>query len=299
MPAVAQPSGGVGVINGAPHSVCLSVDFDGMAIWLQFDPELSPTKLARAEYAGKFGLPSMLDLFAAEEVPSTVFVPGHTVEMFSEVCLRARDEGHELAHHGYLHKYPTGLTEAQERVEFERGMASHQTVLGLTPRGYRAPGGDLSRNSIGLATEFGLDYDTSSCGRDYYPYYARLGDSWVPDGPVVLGAAVDMVEIPSLSSMVDVPQMEFLVSPPMPGLHAYEKITRMWCDELDWMLESTESGVLTLVLHPSTAPKGARLRVLRDFIHHAKDRGVAFSRMGDIADTYRGLHPYEGKHLMS
>jgi len=281
------------------HVVCLSVDFDGLAIWLQLDPSLSPTKLARAEYSGRYGLPRMLDLFAAEQIAATVFVPGHTVEMFPTVTRRALAEGHEIGHHGYLHKNPTGLTREQERVEFERALRSYDEVLGIRPRGFRAPGGDLSQQSIELAVECGLDYDASSQGDDYGLYYARTADSWAADGPVRFGSAVDVVEIPSLPSMIDVPQMEFLINPPMHGLHAYDKITRMWCDELDWMLRSTSRGVLTLVLHPSTAPKGARMRVLTDFIRYAKACGVRFATMSQVADDFRRREPFAGRHLMS
>ncbi|WP_283139293.1 hypothetical protein [Rhizohabitans arisaemae] len=115
--------------------------------------------------------------------------------------------------------------------------------------------------------------------------------AWIPDGPLALGDLVDVVEIPLLGSMIDVPQMEFLVRPPMPGLHAYDKILKMWCDELDWMCEFQPDGVLSLVLHPTTIPRGARLRVLRDFLRHAKARGARFLRHGEVADTFRATHP--------
>lgn len=281
------------------HVVCLSVDFDGLAIWLQLDPTLSPTRLARAEFAGRFGLPRMLDLFAEQGIRCTVFVPGHTVRMFPAVTRRALAEGHEIGHHGYLHRNPPGLTRQEERMEFELARQAYEEVLGIAPRGYRAPGGDLSQNSIELALEFGIDYDASSQGSDVGPYYARGADSFGPAGQIRFGEAVDVVEIPSLPSMIDVPQMEFLVNPPMPGLHAYEKITRMWCDELDWMLHNTSRGVLTLVLHPTTAPKGARMRVLTDFIRHARASGVGFATMSQVADDFRRREPFSGLHLMS
>jgi peptidoglycan/xylan/chitin deacetylase (PgdA/CDA1 family) len=278
--------------QSAVPTVCVTVDFDGHAIWLQGDPTLSPTKISRADFSGEIGLPRLLDLFAAEELVSTVFVPGHTVETFPEVCRRFLDEGHELGHHGYLHKNPPGLSAAEERVEFERGLDAYDRLLSTRPIGYRAPGGDLSVNSIALAHEFGLGYDASASGSDYQPYYARTGDSWQSDGPFVRGHRIDLVEFGVLAAMIDVPQMEFLLQPVLPGLQAYEKILRMWCDEFDWMCEQEPDGLLTLVLHPTTAPKGARLRVVRDFLRYAKAAGARFITMSQAATEYRAAHPF-------
>jgi peptidoglycan-N-acetylglucosamine deacetylase len=274
-------------------TVCLTVDFDGLALWLQWDASLSPSRLGRGEFGGRVGMPRLLDLFAAEKVPSTVFVPGHTIEMFPDVCRRALAEGHELGHHGYLHKDPTTLSETEERRELERGFTAFGDVLGVVPAGYRAPGGNLSARTIGLLAEYRLRYDASGVAHDYELGYGRAGDTWTPDGPFTFGAEVDVVQFPTLTSMIDVPQMEFMLSPPLSGLHDYGKITAMWAAELDWMAEQHPGGVLTLVLHPSTVPRGARLGVVRDFIRHARDGGARFGTMDQVAGEWRQAHPLE------
>ncbi|MFB6395872.1 polysaccharide deacetylase family protein [Polymorphospora lycopeni] len=273
-------------------TVCVTVDFDGHALWLQWDSALSPTRMSRADFGGEVGMPRLLDLFATEEVLATIYVPGHTVETFPEVCRRAVAEGHEIGHHGYLHKDHTRLSEAQERAEFERAFAAYDKVLGLRPTGFRAPGGDLSTDTLRLAAEFGIGHDASGMGHDVLPYYARRGDRWTPDGPLRRGEPLDVVTLPVLSSMIDVPQMDFLIQPPISGLHGYDKILRMWLDELDWMCQTLPDGVLTLILHPSSAPRGARLRVVRDFLRHARSRGVQFRRHREVAARFRAENPF-------
>jgi peptidoglycan-N-acetylglucosamine deacetylase len=46
------------------------------------------------------------------------------------------------------------------------GLESLQRI-GVTPKGYRSPGWDLSPNSVGLLLEYGFVYDSSMMGADY------------------------------------------------------------------------------------------------------------------------------------
>ena len=102
---------------------------------------------------------------------SIFYIPGHTIDSFPEVCAEIRDSGHEIGHHGYLHESPVNLDEQHEREVIEKGLESLQRI-GVTPKGYRSPGWDLSANSVGLLLEYGFVYDSSMMGADYQPYWA-------------------------------------------------------------------------------------------------------------------------------
>jgi peptidoglycan/xylan/chitin deacetylase (PgdA/CDA1 family) len=266
-------------------SVCLTFDFDGFAIWLGGSP--SATDLSRAEFGATLGVPRLLDLLAREEIPATFFTPGHTVDSFPEVCRELVAQGHELAHHGYLHLDTTSLDEAAARTEIERGLEAIERVAGRAPAGYRAPGFGISRLTLELLVEYGFEYDSSLMGSDYQPYYVRAGDRVSADTPFALGAETALVELPTLISMVDAPQMEFRAQPLLPGLHANEKVYDTWREEFDWMNERVPGGVLVVVLHPSTIARGARLRVLERLVAHMKEHGAGFVRMRDAAASWR------------
>jgi peptidoglycan/xylan/chitin deacetylase (PgdA/CDA1 family) len=275
----------------ASSTVCLTFDFDGFTTWLTMPAGPSATALSRGEFGGRVGMSRILRLLAREELPATFFVPGHTVESFPDVCRAAAVDGHEIAHHGYLHLDPCALDEPQAREELGRGIEAIERVVGVLPAGYRAPGGNLSPRTLELLVEYGFAYDSSLMGGDFEPYYARIGDRVSADVPFAPGQEVDLVEVPLLVSLIDAPQMEFLAQPLLSGLHANQKVLRTSREEFDWMRDHVADGVLVLVLHPATVARGARLGVLERLIEHMKAQGAEFVRMCDAAADWRLRNP--------
>jgi len=278
-------------MSHARPRVCLTFDFDAVSIWLRADGDPSATALSRGEFGARVGVPRILDLLAREEVPATFFTPGHTIDSFPDVCRRIAAEGHEVGHHGYYHLDPCSLDERALRDELDRGFDAADRVLGLRPTGYRAPGGQLPLEAIGLLAEAGFAYDSSLTGDDFAPYRLRIGDRARADAPFAAGAECDLVELPVLVSLVDVPQMEFLLHPLLPGLHANEKVYATWREEFEWMRKRSPEGVFTLVLHPSTIPRGARFGVLERLIAHLKRRNAEFLCAGDAVAAWRRDNP--------
>jgi dienelactone hydrolase len=95
-------------------SVCLSFDFDAMSSWIAAYRTHSPNALSRGEF-GRVGAERLLALLAEHEIPTTWFVPGHTIEAFPATVERILTGGHELGHHGYCHEDPRPLELARER----------------------------------------------------------------------------------------------------------------------------------------------------------------------------------------
>jgi len=272
-------------------TVCLTFDFDGFAVWLGMMGSPSATDMSRAEFGARVGVPRLLDLFAREEVPATFFTPGHTVESFPEICRAVVAQGHEIAHHGYLHLDTMSLDEAAARSEIERGLEAIEQVTGRRPAGYRAPGFGVSGLTLELLVEYGFEYDSSLMGGDYEPYYVRTGDQVSAETLFAPGAETGLVELPTLISMVDAPQMEFRAQPLLPGLHANAKVYDTWREEFDWMRERVPEGVLVVILHPSTIARGARFGVLERLVAHMKEHGAEFTSMRDAAAAWRAAHP--------
>ena len=102
-------------------SVCLTFDFDSFTLWLYAFKASSPTHMSKGEFAGRVGVPRILDLLAKYNIKSTWFIPGHSVDSWPALVEKIAAEGHEVAHHGYMHESPVLLSRDEEKRNLECG----------------------------------------------------------------------------------------------------------------------------------------------------------------------------------
>jgi peptidoglycan/xylan/chitin deacetylase (PgdA/CDA1 family) len=267
-----------------PHTVCLTFDFDALSVWLGDDPHATPAMLSRGEYGARVGVPRILKMLAAHDLPATFFVPGHTAESFPNVVESILAAGHEVAHHGYGHQDPSSQSPAEERHSLERGMAALERFLGEPPQGYRSPSWDYSPVTLSLLVEYGFAYDSSLFAGDFRPYHPPLGDQVGPEEPLRRGQEVDLWEFPVDFCLDDWPHFTFKFDPPRAGLSAPSKVLEIWAGEFDYMIAHEPSGVLTVTMHPQVIGRGHRMALLERFVQRVCSAGSArFARMGDVA----------------
>jgi peptidoglycan/xylan/chitin deacetylase (PgdA/CDA1 family) len=266
-------------------TVCLSFDFDAVALWVSTFKQTTATPVSRGEFGARVGLGRVLELLAAKSVPATFFVPAHTAHSFREQTRRILDQGHEIGVHGYCHETPIGMTREQEADLLDRAIAKLRSVLGIdfTPLGYRSPAWDLSPDSIGLLEERGFLYDSSMMGNDFMPYRARRGDR-VDEHGFDPGPESKIIEMPVAWELDDFPYFAFVNRPLFPGLRPTEEVYHTWRDEFDFCHASVEDGVYTLTMHPQIIGRGPRIAMLGRLIDHMKAQdGVRFSTLADEA----------------
>src|SRR5579871_5969086 len=97
------------------HIVCLTFDFDVMSGFVARGLT-SPTYVSRGEF-GIVGARRVLELLVRHGIRSTWFVPGYTLETYPEACDAVLTAGHEIAHHGWSHRPPSGLGREAEEAE--------------------------------------------------------------------------------------------------------------------------------------------------------------------------------------
>lgn len=68
---------GFTAVNSPRHLVCLTFDFDTVALWLALG-QTSPTPVSRGEF-GVVGAERLLTLLARRGIRSTWFIPGLTI----------------------------------------------------------------------------------------------------------------------------------------------------------------------------------------------------------------------------
>jgi peptidoglycan-N-acetylglucosamine deacetylase len=202
------------------------------------------------------------------------------------------DAGCEVGIHGYAHELNSSQSVDEERTMMARSMELVTGLTGAGPVGYRSPAGDLTNQTIDLLVEHGLAYDSSLMGHDTRPYRVRTGDAHPDDGPVEWGPETDLIELPWSWTNDDYPYLEFVAFRRMimPGLARPDDMFDNFLGDVQWMTREVTGGVLTLVFHPQVIGRGHRLLALERFIDAARDLGVRFDTMADVADgVTRGL----------
>jgi peptidoglycan-N-acetylglucosamine deacetylase len=268
----------------------LTFDFDALSPWVFEMAEGNVAALSRGEF-GAVAVPRILDLLERHELPATFFVPGHTALVYPELVRKIRDAGHEIGHHGFVHEGLSRLEPDREREYLLRGLEALDRVAGVRPAGYRAPGVDVSVNTVDILLEHGFLYDASFSGSDFLPYYLRHGDHFPADGPYEFGESVDLVGIPFSWGLSDFQYFEFV-----PGITVRQDtptaVLEIWQGELDWAYANVPGGVYDLTMHPQAIGRGHRLVMLERLIAAAKTLdGATFERLGDYAARWRTENP--------
>lgn len=275
-------------ISGDPRvQVALTFDFDALAPWLQLTTS-SPSVLSRGEF-GPIGVERIGGVLREFDIAASFFTPGHTALAYPNHMEALVADGHEIGHHGWVHESLSPLSEREERAVIERGLSALETVAGVKPKGFRAPGWDLSHRTIDLLVEYGFSYDSSMLGHDFSPYWCRSGDVATNDEPFVFGSPVDLVEIPVGWHLDDFPFFEFVPGVPnLSGLRRNEDVLEVWKSEFTYLHEDVGEGCIVVTMHPQSTGRGHRILLLREFIEFVLEHdGVEFVRTDRIAERFR------------
>lgn len=275
--------------EGKTCAVCLTFDFDALSVWITSFGVNTPGGISRGEFGPRVGVPRLLSLLDKYQIPTTWFVPGHTADTYPQVVKEVFRKGHEVAHHGYAHKTPNGLSIEQEKEEIVRGIHSIEVVTGKAPLGYRSPAWDFSNNTVRLLVDHGFKYDSSLMADDYTPYKCRSGDRPHIDKAFEFGNEVDLLEFPPSWSLSDWEHFEYVCLVPSiwPGLRASSTVLENWQQDFDYMYENVPGGIMVITMHPQVIGRGHRMKMLEKFIQFISlKQGACFARMIDLAQSW-------------
>jgi peptidoglycan/xylan/chitin deacetylase (PgdA/CDA1 family) len=288
--------------------ILIGVDVDAVAGWLgSYGGEDSPNDIQRGVFAGEVGAPRLLKLFDRYDLPTTWFIPGHSIETFPAQMQAVADAGHEIGAHGYCHENPVAMTPEQEREVIERSIALIEKLSGRRPRGYVAPWWEMSEHTAALLLELGFTYDHSQNYNDFVPFYARVGDQWTKIDfagparewmkPLVHGHEVDLVEFCGNWYVDDLPPMMFNKhAANSHGFVSPHDIEQLWRDQFDWVYRELDYGVFPVTLHPDVSGRPQVLLMLERLLDDWTRRdGVRFLTYEQAADDFRHRYPFTGQ----
>ena len=275
------------------HIVCLTFDFDAMSGFIARGMT-SPSALSRGEFGADVAAPRLLALFARHGIPSSWYIPGHTLESYPQACARVFEAGHEIGHHGWTHVPPASLSREEEEEGLERANEQIRKLTGRFARGYRSPSWDLSRDSVALLLKHGFRYDSSLMGSDYSPYRVRQGDVISLEAAARFGAATALIEMPVSWTLDDYPHFEFVRTQTsvLQGLMNADSVLENWMNDFLYMKDHVDWGVITYTFHPFVMGRGHRMIALEKLITRLGENGATFMTMEDAADEYERRSPW-------
>lgn len=262
--------------DGARCAAAITFDMDADSILHLEHPQTSYRRvsaLSMLRYGPEVAVPRILATYRRFGLRQTFFVPAWCIEQYPKAVEAMVADGHEVAHHGYLHENPNTLSREEEHHWLRRGIEIIEKHTGQRPRGWRAPLYNFSDHSADLLIEEGLAYDASLMGDDV-PYLLRTGTG-------------ELVELPSHWGMDDWPpyvhSMDLDYTMP---LRAPSQAIAAFRDEFDAAWE--HGGLWVTVWHPFASGRLARWREVEALIDYMLAKGgVWFATMEQIAAHVR------------
>jgi peptidoglycan/xylan/chitin deacetylase (PgdA/CDA1 family) len=260
--------------NGSEVAVSLTFDVDAdtgrLAKGDEYERRLST--LSEARYSVMRGLPRILDLLREFALPATFFVPGHTAALYPHAVEAILADGHEVGHHSHMHLRSDHISARRQREEIEQGFRALAEV-GVHPKGYRSPAGEVTPETFALLVEHGFAYDSSFMADDR-PYIERFGD-------------LEILELPWHWSLDDWPYFGY--SNDFGGNVADPRaVAESWYAE--YQNARAEQRHMVLTMHPEIIGRAYRLASLRTLIERmTADGGVWFAGLGTVAEHVRPL----------
>lgn len=262
--------------DGARCAAAITFDMDADSILHLEHPQTSYRRvsaLSMLRYGPEVAVPRILATYRRFGLRQTFFVPAWCIEQYPKAVEAMVADGHEVAHHGYLHENPNTLSREEEHHWLRRGIEIIEKHTGQRPRGWRAPLYNFSDHSADLLIEEGLAYDASLMGDDV-PYLLRTDTG-------------ELVELPSHWGMDDWPpyvhSMDLDYTMP---LRAPSQAIAAFRDEFDAAWE--HGGLWVTVWHPFASGRLARWREVEALIDYMLAKGgVWFATMEQIAAHVR------------
>ena len=246
--------------------VAVTVNLQGKTVELQqLGEDALFGRASYGKYAYAVGCDRLFGLLDRHGIKATVFVPGAEAEAYPDYVAALARRGHEIAAHGWAMEQ-MDAPGIDERKLIERTHDALARVTGAVPRGYRAPHGRLTEQTLGHLAALGYRYDASFQDDDM-PYWLDA------DGGI---------------GMIEVPQAEILIDATLYAQRqTHDRVMKTWREEIEAM--HRERCLITLTLHPRSdygSARASRIAALDGLLGWLTAMPeVAFMTCGEISEA--------------
>lgn len=257
--------------NGKKCAVAITFDMDSDSILHLAHPDTADTKVTTMSWLNydQIAIPRILDLFKKFDIKQTFFVPGWCIERYPKTVELIMNEGHEIAHHGYLHEHPNEQSREDELYWLQKSTEIIKNFTGQRPRGWRAPSYKFSKHSADLLAQEGFLYDSSLMGDDI-PYVLSTKEG-------------NVIELPTDWSMDDWPHHTHNtdLGKVMP-IKSPNEAMEVYLSHFDAMWEY--GGLWVSVWHPFVTGRLPRAMMIEKMLDYMVEKGdVWFATLEEIA----------------
>ena len=261
--------------EGVSCPVVLSFDVDAELLWkVWLTKEPSPTDESQGVYDIKVGVPRVLAMLRRQGITATFFIPGAIAERYPETARAIAADGHEIAHHGYMHEDCSMLTREEEREMLARGRESLKRITGIEPRGARL---SLGKTTIANLADMGFLYESTLMDDDQ-PYRISID-----------GVRTGLIELPVCFAFNDTSYFAYTFGMGKPFLTPRE-VEAVYRDEFDAMLR--ERRYCMFMLHPQVIGRASRLDMLERTVEYMRSKpGVRFLTALEVAEHCQRVLP--------
>lgn len=256
--------------GGTTCAVALSFDSDHETNELR-DGGKSISRMSSGEFGSRVAMPRILEVLDRHSVKATFYVPAVVALLHEEEQRRVVQEGHEIGMHGWIHELNSVLPYEAERDLMLRAADALHKVAGVRPVGMRTPSWDFSPNTLAIAVEMGLLYDSSlMADEDCYELLMHgnptgiieLPVEWIRDDAVYFGMNRFQAQRP--------------YTPPSDVFDIFRR-------EFDYACDT--GGLFQLTMHPHIIGRRSRIWILEELIRHARAKGAWFATHAEVV-TY-------------
>ena len=226
------------------------------------------------DYGSRVGVWRILKLFAAKQVPLTIFAVGMAAERHPEAIRAMVADGHEICSHGYRWINYQYVPEHVEREHLLRAIEAIHKAAGAPPLGWYT--GRTSPNTRRIVVEHGgFLYDADDYNDDL-PHWVTVSGKPHLVVPYTL----------------DANDMRFAA---IQGFNAGDQFFNYLRDTFDVLYTEGEETprMMSIGLHCRLVGRPGRLKALERFIDHIQAHDQVWCcRRIDIARHWRERHPH-------
>ncbi len=258
--------------NGAKCAVAITFDIDTDSfLHLEYGDRV-PDMVCTNSWLryDEIAVPHILKMFRDFGLRQTFFYPAWCMETYPELVEMILKDGHEIAHHGYLHENLNQLSADDEIYWVQRSIETIERMTGKRPRGFRAPVYNFSRNTADILAQEGFVYDASLMGDDV-PY-------------VIKTESGSLLELPSHWALDDWPpyvhniELGYTMT-----IRSPDEAMGVYLSEFEAMYKY--GGLWVAVWHPWVSGRVARCDRIAQMIEYMQSKGdVWFATMEEIAE---------------
>jgi len=110
------------------------------------------------------GFDEYIRILDSHGIKSTLFTLADLAPKMEDKLRACRENGHELALHGYHHTAPMAVSPAQFREDIFAAKQQMRAIFGEDVNGYRAPFFSMDSARLDVLRELGFTYDSSRLG---------------------------------------------------------------------------------------------------------------------------------------